>query len=99
MERTRLIKGIKNVGDLIMYIGSAAITIPAINKAKENQNGFMGSCATGAGAMLSVGLGKAASNIFNKVVDKVADFVDDVTPEKKESKSEDAESNSAEATE
>ena len=83
MDKERLIKGIKNVGNLVMYIGSAAITIPAINRAKESQNGFMGSCATGAGAMLSIGMGKAASGIFNKVVDKVADFVDDVKPEKK----------------
>ena len=66
-----------------MYIGSAALTIPSIQKSRENQNGLMGSCAVGAGAMISVGMGKVASNIFNKVVDKAADFFDDVKPKEK----------------
>ena len=60
-----------------MYVGSAAMTIPMIQKARENQNGLVGSCAIGAGAMLSVGIGKVASNIFNKVVDKTASFIGD----------------------
>ena len=65
-----------------MYIGSAAMTIPMIQRARENQNGLMGSCAIGAGTMISIGIGKMASNILNKAIDKTVDFWDDVKPVK-----------------
>ena len=64
----------------MMYIGSAALMLPCIKKARESQNSIMGLCATGAGAILSVGLGNAASKLFNKTVDKIADFWEDVKP-------------------
>ena len=79
-RRKKRIQNVKTGGDLMMYIGSAGLLIPMIRKAKENQNGLMGICATGAGAILSVGLGNVASKIFNKTVDKVADFWEDVKP-------------------
>lgn len=64
----------KLCGDLVMYIGSAAIASTAIRKVRENNNGLMGACAIGTGAMLSVGLGQIASNILNKVIDKSVAF-------------------------
>lgn len=79
-RRRRRIQNVKTGGDLMMYIGSAGLLIPMIRKAKENQNGLMGICATGAGAILSVGLGNVASKIFNKTVDKVSDFWEDAKP-------------------
>lgn len=93
-SRSKTIQNVKTGGDLIMYIGSAALTIPHIQKARENQNGLMGACAAGAGAIISIGLGKITSNIFNKVVDKVADFWDGVKtdkPKEEESEEEDEE--------
>ena len=69
-----------------MYIGSAALAMPVIQKAREKNNGLMGICALGAGAIISIGVGKMASNIFNKTVDKVYDFIDDVKPKEKEKK-------------
>lgn len=74
-----------------MYIGSAALVMPMIQKARENNNVLMGTCAIGAGAIISVGLGKIASNIFNKTVDKVSDFWDDVKPAEKNKEENDAE--------
>lgn len=63
-----------------MYIGTAALAMPVIQKAREKNNGLMGTCALGAGAIISIGLGKMASSIFNRTVDKVVDFIDDVKP-------------------
>lgn len=79
-RRDRRIQNVKTGGDLMMYIGSAGLLIPVIRKAKENQNPIMNICATGAGAILSVGLGNMASKLFNKTLDKVVDFWDDVKP-------------------
>ena len=80
-SREKWIKGIKTGGDLIMYIGSAALATAAIRKAKDyTNNPLMSACATGTGAMLSIGAGKMASNIFNKVVDRTINFIDDVSP-------------------
>lgn len=77
-NRDKLIEGIKTGGSIMMYIGSAALATSAVRKAKENNNALMSACAIGTSAMLSIGAGKVASNIFNKVVDKTVDFIDDV---------------------
>ena len=79
-KRDKRIQNVKTGGDLIMYIGSAGLMIPMIQKAKENQNGIMGVCAGCAGALLSVGLGNVTSKILNRTIDKVIDFWDDVKP-------------------
>lgn len=79
-SREKWIKGIKTAGNLVMYIGSAALATTAIRKAKENNNPLMSACATGTSAMLSIGAGKVASGIFDKVVDKAVEFIDDATP-------------------
>lgn len=76
-----------------MYIGSAGLMIPMIQKAKENQNGIMGVCAGCAGAILSVGLGNLASKILNKTVDKVVDFWDEVKPNKQDDASKEDKNN------
>lgn len=94
-RREKRIQNVKSIGSLMMYIGSAGLMIPMIRKAKENQNALMGICATGAGAVLSVGMGNAAGKIFEKTVDKVVDVWDDVNPrgmdssKKKDSEDED----------
>lgn len=82
-NREKWIKGIKTVGNLVMYIGSAALATTAIRKAKENNNPLMSACATGTSAMLSIGAGKMASNIFNRVVDKTVNFIDDSSVKEK----------------
>jgi len=81
-RRSRRIRNIKTGGDLIMYIGSAGLMIPFIKKSQENQNGLMGACTAGAGAIIAIGLGNLTSKLLNKTVDKVVDFWDDVKPSK-----------------
>ena len=90
-KRDKWVETGKLCGDLIMYIGSAAIASSAVRKVKENSNGLMGACATGTGAVLSVGAGKIASNILNKIIDKTVAFFDDVKPEEKKTVTEDEE--------
>ena len=82
-NREKWIKGINTAGDLVMYIGSAALATTAIRKAKENNNPLMSACAVGTGAMLSIGAGKMSSSIFNRVVDKAVEFIDDAAPKEK----------------
>jgi len=81
-KREKLIKNIKRIGSVVMYIGAAGLASPMVRKARETENGAMGICSTGAGVVLSVGAGKLASDIFGKIVDKTADFWNDVKPEK-----------------
>lgn len=82
-RRKKHIKNVKTGGDLMMYVGSAGLMIPMIRKAREQENGVMGICAAGAGAVLAIGLGNIASNILNKTIDKVVDFWNDVKPGEK----------------
>lgn len=86
-RRQRRIQNVKTGGDLVMYVGSAGLMMPLIQKAKQNQNGIMGLCATGAGAVLSIGLGNIASRILNKTIDKVVDLWDDIKPGNQEKNS------------
>ena len=79
-KREKIIKNIKRGGSVVMYIGTAGLVSPIVRRARENQNGAMGVCSTGAGVVLSAGVGKLASDIFCKIVDKVADFWDDIKP-------------------
>lgn len=64
-----------------MYIGSAGLMTPLIARSRQNQNHILGTCALGAGAILSIGMGKVASKLWHNIVDKVVDFWDDVKPE------------------
>ena len=75
-SREKWIRGIKTGGNLLMYIGSAALA----NSASPREGAVMSACATGTSAMLSIGAGKMASGIFNKVVDKAVEFIDDINP-------------------
>lgn len=79
-RRQKRIQNVKTGGDMVMYLGSAGLMMPWMKKSRETQNGIMGLFSTCAGAVISIGLGNIASKIFNKTVDKVADFWDDVKP-------------------
>ena len=64
----------------MMYVGAAALMRPVIQRAQQEQNGIMGLCATCAGAVITIGIGNAASKILEKTIDKCVDFWDDVKP-------------------
>ena len=79
------------VANLMMYVGSAGLMMPLIQKARNQESGVMGICAAGAGLVLAIGIGNVASNILNKTIDKVVDFWDDVKPSAPAKKSESSE--------
>lgn len=83
-NRSRMIDGVKTGGTLMMYLGSAGLINPMIQKARENQSGAMSLCSIGAGTVISLGVGAFASKLFNKFVDKAVDFWDDVKPKQDE---------------
>lgn len=95
-KREKIVQNAKLAGNLVMYIGSAAIANAILKKTRENQNGLMSACAIGTGAMLSIGAGKMASGIFNRVVDKTVEFIDEVKPRERENKYVSKEDNSDE---
>ena len=64
----------------MMYIGSASLVMPFVQKAREDHNSVMGACAMGAGVILSIGLGNFASKLLNQTIDKAVEFWDDVKP-------------------
>ena len=83
-DKEKIIKNIKTGGDLMMYIGSAGIVSNVLSKNREHKNPAMNACILGSGAIFSLGLGKLASSWFEKAVDEIVKFVDDVKkPEKK----------------
>jgi hypothetical protein len=84
LNRDKLVKNVKTGGDILMYVGSAALMMPQIQKSKENQNALLGAAATGTGIILAAGLGSLASSVLNKAVDKVINFWDDVKPKEDE---------------
>lgn len=79
-KRKKRIQNLKTGGDILMYVGCAGLMMPMMQKAKEKQNSLIGMSAVGAGTILSIGLGKIASDILNRSIDKVVDFWDEVKP-------------------
>lgn len=80
----RRVRNVKTGGDILMYVGTAALLRPCIQRAKETNNGLLGGCATLAGAALAIGLGGIASNFLNKIIDKGMSFWDEVKPQDKD---------------
>lgn len=79
-RRKKRIRTAKIGGDMMMYVGSAALMRPFIAKAQETNNGIMSACATAAGTVLTLGIGNMASKVLERTIDKVVAFWDDVKP-------------------
>lgn len=79
-KRKKRLENIKAGGDMMMYIGSASLIMPMVQKARENRNGIMGTCALSAGVILSIGIGNFASKILNQTIDKAVAFWEEVKP-------------------
>ncbi len=79
-RRRRRIQNVKTGGDIMMYIGAAGLVAPFVRSAKEKQSPLLQSCVTGAGIILSIALGNFAGKSFEKTVDRIVDFWDDVKP-------------------
>ena len=83
-DRDKVIKNIKKGGSIVIYIGTASLMRPMITRDNDSRNAVGKVCSMASGTVISCGVAKFASDFFNKIVDKVADFVDDVKPRKKE---------------
>ena len=79
-----IVKNIKTGGSMAIYIGTASIIKPIIKEHNKERNGLAKFCSVVSGTVISCGVSKIASDWFCGIVDKIADFVDDVTPKKKE---------------
>lgn len=87
-DRNKIVENIKKGGSLAIYIGTATLMKPLITKNQEERNAVGKVCAIGAGTVISCGISSYASKFFGKMVDTVANFIDDVKkPKNKEDNS------------
>lgn len=82
-DREKVISNIKTGGSMAIYVGTASIIKPIIKEHNENRNALTKVCSIVSGTVISCGVSHVASRWFGKIVDKVADFVDDVRKPKK----------------
>ena len=68
----------------MVYVGTANLVRPFVAKAREDQNGAMQACTMFGGTVISLGIAKIANKWMNNMIDKVADFIDDVKPRKQQ---------------
>jgi len=84
-NKTNVIKNIKSGGSMAIYIGTASIMKPIIREHNKERNALTKFCSIVSGTVISCGVSHIASKWFGKMVDKVADFIDDVkNPKSKE---------------
>ena len=84
-NKSNLVKNIKTGGSMAIYIGTASIIKPIIKEHNKERNTMTKACSVVSGTVISCGISHIASKWFGKIVDKVADFIDDVKrPKSKE---------------
>lgn len=89
-DKDKLVSNIKTGGSMAIYIGTASIMRPIIKQHNQDRNAFTKFCSVVSGTVISCGISSVASKWFGKIVDKVADFVDDVkNPKSKEEREQD----------
>ena len=82
-DRKKLVRDIKTGGSMAIYIGTASILRPIVKEQNQGRNGFTKLCSIFSGTVISCGISAIASKWFGGVVDKIAEFVDDIKPEPK----------------
>lgn len=82
MDRNKVIKNIKDGGSMVIYVGTAALMKPYITRDNDERNAVGKVCSIASGTVMSLGIANWASKFFGKLVDEVADFVDDVKTKK-----------------
>ena len=88
MDKSKVIKRIKDGGSLMIYVGTASLMKPYIMRDNEERSIVGKVCSTASGTVISIGIAGFANKVFGKIVDEVADFIDDIR--KKPSKSEES---------
>lgn len=77
-NKDNLVNNIKTGGSMAIYIGTASIIKPIIKEHNKDRNPLTKCCSIISGTVISCGVSHIASKWFGTIVDKVADFVDDV---------------------
>lgn len=77
-KTTNIVKNIKTGGSMAIYIGTASIMKPIIKQHNQDRNAVTKFCSVVSGTVISCGVSHIASKWFGKLVDKVANFIDDV---------------------
>ena len=83
-DRDKIVSNIKTGGSMAIYIGTASILKPMIKEHNRDRNALTKLCSIVSGTVISCGVSHAASVWFGKIVDKCADFFDDIKSPKKE---------------
>lgn len=87
-DKNKIVKSIKDGGALVIYVGTASLMKPYIVRDNDERSSVGKVCGTVAGAAASFGIAEFACRAFNKIVDEVTEFVDDIrgkkSPEQKE---------------
>ena len=79
MNQKKVRERIKTGGSIVIYAGTASLMRPIIRNGNEERNGAMKLCSYGAGAVISCAIANTASKFFDKIVDEVGKFFDDVS--------------------
>lgn len=87
-NKEKLVNNIKTGGSMAIYVGTASIMKPIIKEHNQERNAMTKLCSVVSGTVISCGISHIASKWFGKIVDKVADFIDDVKSPKKKEESE-----------
>ena len=82
-NKSNIVKNIKTGGSMAIYVGTAAILKPMIKEHNNERNAVEKMCTVVSGTVISCGISHIASKWFGKIVDKVADFIEDVKHPKK----------------
>lgn len=84
-NKDKIVSNIKTGGSMAIYVGTASILRPVIRQYNQDRNAMTRFCSVVSGTVISCGISHVASQWFGKIVDKVADFIDDVKhPKSKE---------------
>ena len=82
-DQSKIVKRVKDIGSLVIYIGTAYLMKPYITRDNDQRNAVGKVCSAASGTVISYGVANYASKFFGKIVDEVADFINDVKPQKK----------------
>ncbi len=86
MDKNSIVKGIKDGGSLVVYVGTASLMKPYITRDNEERSVVGKVCSTASGAIIAIGIASFANKVFGKIVDEISDFVSDIhkKPKKEE---------------
>jgi len=81
-DRNKIVKNIKDGGALVIYVGTASLMKPYITRDNDERSAVGKVCGTVAGAAASFGIAGFACKAFNKIVDEVDHFIEDISGKK-----------------